>query len=70
VSELVRVGDAATRPRVHADTLKRWERAGRLRPCRDQGGPSYPSEDVERLRRWREPKTVESGGERGDKQRR
>jgi predicted site-specific integrase-resolvase len=54
--DLVAIGEAARELRVHPDTLKRWETAGRVRPLRDhRGARFYCRRDLDRLRRWREP---------------
>jgi hypothetical protein len=65
--ELLSIGEAARILRVHTDTLKRWEDAGKVRPRRDHRGTRfYTARDIERLRRWREPRAVPSGGRRRD----
>jgi len=69
--ELLSVSDAVERLEVNRTTLYRWERRGIVKPLRDyRGWRFYRPRDIERLRRWREPKPVESGGKRGEKQRR
>lgn len=69
--EMVSIGEAARRLKVHSDTLKRWEFAGRVRPRRDHRGTRfYRVTDIERLRRWREPKPAGTSGEKGENRRR
>ncbi len=56
MAALVTVGEAAARLGVDPTTLRRWERRGLVRPLRDyRGWRFYRPEDVERLRKWREP---------------
>ena len=56
---LVTVGDAARVLGVDRSTLYRWEHRGIVRPLRDyRGWRFYRREDVDRLRRWREPKAA------------
>ena len=61
---LVQVAEAARQVGVDRSTLYRWERRGRVTPLRDyRGWRFYCAEDIERLRKWREPKLVVSDGE-------
>ena len=49
---------------VDRTTLYRWERRGLVKPLRDyRGWRFYRPEDIERLRRWREPKPVTLGSD-------
>jgi excisionase family DNA binding protein len=67
--KLLSIGEAARILRVHTDTLKRWEHSGKVRPRRDHRGTRfYSSEDVERLRLWREPKPAVNGRAKGENQ--
>src|SRR4051794_35569954 len=50
MSDDLTIGEAAKAIGVSADTLRRWDRAGRLRTTRDHGNRRrVPREEVERL---------------------
>jgi len=60
--ELRTVRDASRALGVDRRTLYRWERKGLVKPLRDyRGWRFYRPQDIERLRRWREPKPVGHG---------
>ena len=46
----IRIGQAAKIIGVHPDTLRRWERAGKIKPLRTKGGQRYYTPDM--LARW------------------
>jgi DNA-binding transcriptional MerR regulator len=55
--KLLKIGEAARALGVSTLTMKRWENGGRLKPLRNPNGVRfYRPKDIERLRRWREPK--------------
>jgi molybdopterin-binding protein len=55
-SDLVPIGEAARRLGVSVDTLRRWERAGRLKTVRGAGNVRMLSEpDLDRIVRRRQP---------------
>jgi molybdopterin-binding protein len=59
-SQGLRLGDAARAIGVSTDTLRRWERAGKLRTTRDAANRRrVPSREVERLSR--RPRRHEAG---------
>lgn len=67
---LVTTGNAARMLGVDRSTLYRWEHRGIVRPLRDyRQWRFYRQEDVERLRRWREPKPAATSGGKEAKQR-
>jgi len=66
MAQLLTVGEVAEELEVDPTTLRRWERRGIVRPLRDyRGWRFYRAEDLQRLRRWREPKTVGKPGRAG-----
>lgn len=55
--EMVRIGRAAEVLGVSVATLRRWERAGKLRSVRSAGGQRHlPLAEIERLRRAQPPR--------------
>ena len=55
--DLIRMGEATRVLDVHRNTLVRWETEGRVTPLRGPGRVRfYRPEDIERLRKSREPK--------------
>lgn len=63
MKNLIQVGEVARMLRVHRNTLVRWEQDGQVAPLRGPGGTRYyRAEDVERLRKWREPKPANPHG--------
>ena len=68
VDGLVQIAEAARQVGVDRSTLYRWERRGMVTPLRDyRGWRFYCAEDIERLRKWREPKLVVRDGARRDR---
>jgi DNA-binding transcriptional MerR regulator len=70
MSRILSVRGAIRKLRVDRSTLYRWERRGLVKPLRDyRGWRFYRPKDIERLRRWREPKPAATNGAKGEKQR-
>lgn len=59
MEETYRIGEAAEVLGVRVETLRRWERDGRLRTRRTTGGQRrVPAREVARLLRERRPQTI------------
>ena len=68
MEKLSSVQETSRELKVDRTTLYRWERRGLVKPLRDyRGWRFYRPEDIERLRRWREPKPVVSRSVRCDR---
>jgi molybdopterin-binding protein len=61
MARMLRIGEAAAALGVSVDTLRRWEREGRLRTSRDHGNRRMVSEDQVRELGGRIPSRVGTG---------
>lgn len=50
IGHAIKIGEAAKLLGVHIDTLRRWERSGKIRPVRTPGGTRlYPLDELKKL---------------------